>query len=102
LPNIRQTNTEVLSQGACTPLVDKIDLAKSLIKLHPFKLTFAACAVFGDESSNSLTKITNRMNDKVKMTEDEADKLITAYKELAQEILSLTHCDKPTVQYDNL
>ena len=82
--------------------VDKIDTAKKLILLHPFKLTFAACAVFGDESSNSLTKIKNRMNNKTPMSETEADKVIAAYRNIAKEILSLTHCDKPSVNNDNL
>ncbi len=82
--------------------MDKVHIAKELIRLQPFKLIFAAKSIFGDGSPGSLTKLTNRMNGKIVMTEEEAGKVIEAYNSLAEEILSLTHCDKPAVQYDNL
>lgn len=68
-------------------LIDKVQIAKDLILKTPLKLNFAAKAAFGDESSNSLTKITNRMKGNTVMTDKEAEKIITAYRELAEFIL---------------
>jgi hypothetical protein len=68
----------------------KVAVAKDLIRLHPFKLTFAAHAAFGTESTNSLTKLTNRMNNNVAMKEDEAERVIQAYRNIAEEILKIT------------
>lgn len=70
-------------------LIDKVQIAKDLILKTPLKLNFAAKAAFGDESSNSLTKITNRMKGNTVMTQAEAELIIEAYKNLAEDILKL-------------
>ena len=69
--------------------IDKVTVAKDLILRTPLKLNFAAKAAFGDESSNSLTKITNRTKGITVMTDKEAEKIIAAYKNLAEDILKM-------------